>query len=66
VIRPVAKTKAGKFEIVTFEAADERLDGALADTFQGDYATVLLFAGDLEVTGDSRRRSATCAAARSR
>lgn len=38
-------------EILSFDDADARLDGALSNTFQGDYDTVLLFAGDVTLDG---------------
>lgn len=38
--------------LVPFAEADAILDGALSESFQGEYATVLLVDGDLTVDGD--------------
>src|SRR5262249_764790 len=39
-------------ELLSFKEADQRLGGALSDTFQASYGTVLLFEGDVTLAGD--------------
>jgi hypothetical protein len=43
---------ASHAEIIDFEEADDRLDGALSDEFENEYESVLFITGGLELDGD--------------
>ncbi len=43
---------ASQAEIIDFEQADERLDGALSDRFEQEYESILFITGSLDLEGD--------------
>jgi Leucine-rich repeat (LRR) protein len=56
---PTAKSKVAKkqavapaFEVLSFDAADVKFDGALGRAFQGSYETVLFLEGNVAIDGD--------------